>query len=359
MKEKNRARKTILWWGRSDLSYSRNEILIQSLTELGFDIYPFRPRMSALGFAQALCKGIPKPDIIWVPSFRQRDFFAACHFARWWRVPLVFDPLISSYDKRVFEFNKLPKGSFRARRLKAWEQKMFKSADVVLADTSLHKEFFEHELGANSENCFVVPVGANQQLFTSQSFHQPNTPPEAFFYGSFLPLHGVETIIEAARLCPETRWTLLGGGTLREKCEGLAGGLSNLHFEDPVAYDDLPARIGRADIVLGVFGATPKAGRVIPNKVYQAMACGRPVVTRCSGAYPVELQQAESGLLFVPPEDPVALAETVRQLSNSEAALQFKGEQALKIFEEHFSQDHITELLHKALSSLKLHLRVT
>ena len=292
--------------------------------------------------------------MVWVPCFRQRDFFAARRFARWHKVPLLFDPLISSYDKRVFEFHKLREGSRRARRLKGWEKKMFQSADVVLADTQAHKDFFEQELGAKPDQCFVVPVGANEQLFTSQAQHSSNDSPEVFFYGSFLPLHGVETIIQAAQICQGVRWTLLGGGTLKKKCEELAGGLQNLCFEDPIPYRDLPARIGRADIVLGVFGSTPKAGRVIPNKVFQALACARPVITRSSLAYPPAFQEDDSGVVFVCPGDPKALAESVEQLLADKACLSERGIQALKSYQKYFSQDHITDLLNSAISSVSL-----
>jgi glycosyltransferase involved in cell wall biosynthesis len=44
-------------------------------------------------------------------------------------------------------------------------------------------------------------------------------------------------------------------------------------------YDALPAMIAASDLCLGIFGTSPKAQRVIPNKVFDALACGRAVVT--------------------------------------------------------------------------------
>ena len=46
-----------------------------------------------------------------------------------------------------------------------------------------------------------------------------------------------------------------------------------------IAYEQLPAELQRAGCALGVFGTSGKAARVIPNKAFQALACGTPLVT--------------------------------------------------------------------------------
>jgi glycosyltransferase involved in cell wall biosynthesis len=65
---------------------------------------------------------------------------------------------------------------------------------------------------------------------------------------------------------------------------------------------------------LGIFGTSAKAARVIPNKAYQALACGTPLVTADTPAARELLSDGESALL-VPPGDPEALAAAVRRLA--------------------------------------------
>lgn len=346
----------ILWWGRFDPHYSRNRILREALLDLGFDIVDFRPKSSVTGGIEAKFKRFDQISAVWVPAFRQSDHKSAHNFAIKKKIPLIFDPLISAWDKAVFERKKYSSLSFRAKRLKAWEQHMFLTSDLVLADTNLHANFFIDELGADSNNTSVVPVGAEEQLFTEQEHNKTSDPLEVLFYGSFINLQGPEVIAEAASLVPEVKWVFLGDGPLRKMCEEKSKHLNNVSFEDWLPYEQLPARIGKADLLLGIFGSSRKAGRVIPNKLYQSIACGRPVLTRVSDAYPQELlSNTHSGINFVPPGNPREIANSVRAFAGMSESDQgsFCG-RARKTYDKYFSKDIIAASLNKALNNIIL-----
>lgn len=346
--------RSVLWWGRFDADYSRNRILRTLLNELGWRIVDFHPRFSRLADWEAHLKGLPKPDLVWVPCFRQRDLPAASRWARSKQVRLLFDPLISAYDKQVFERRKWPPGSARAEKMRQWERTLFRRADTLLADTREHARFFIDVLGVEKHRVQVVFVGAEEALF------KPGAPPErsrgepleALFYGSFIPLQGASVIIEAARRYqgPPLRWSLIGAGPELAACKQAALGLPNVHFEAWADYQALPERIRRADILLGVFGATPKAGRVIPNKVFQALACGKPVVTRAAAAYPDALAAADGqGLVWVPGGDADALAKALAALAGQPQSLPELGRRARASFESYFSAAGIKASLAQAL----------
>jgi len=283
--------KKLLWWGRFDPRYSRNGVLRELMRKLKIEISDFHPYFCRFADIEATLRHLPQPDAIWMPCFRQRDVAAARRWCNRHRIPLIFDPLISSYDKQVFERYKLTEGSPEARKLLEWERKIFGMADHVIADTSCHARFFQETLGVDENKISVIYVGAEEQMFTPQAKPAPSDPIEVFFYGSYIPLHGAQTIIEAARCYegPPVHWCMLGSGPARAECENAAQGLTNLTFEPYIPYEQLPQRIHQADILLGVFGTTDKAGRVMPNKGFQALAAGRPVITQKSDAYPIEL----------------------------------------------------------------------
>lgn len=345
--------KTMLWWGRFDPEYSRNRVLRSFLRQAGWQLNDFMPLFSSTGGLEAIFKKIARPDAVWVPAFRQRDFSSARSFADRHDIPLIFDPLISAWDKVVFERKKFPATDKRARNILKAEQELFSRADLVIADTEPHARFFVDHLNAPAAKTHVIPVGAEEGLFTCRPSGPPGDPPEIFFFGSFISLQGTKTIIDAAIQVPEARWTLLGTGPLRRLCEEQSQGHSHIHFEEPIPYQNLPERIGAADILLGIFGSSPKAGRVIPNKVYQSMACGRPLITRQSPAYPELLEKDPNcGITFIPPANPVALANAVRHLLAEPSLLADYGRQARISYETWFSAHHIQEALTEALAKL-------
>lgn len=349
--------KSILWWGRFDPDYSRNRIVRQALRDLGWTLHDFHPLLSTLGDLQARLRLNIRPRLVWVPCFRQRDVLAAARWAQRQGIPLLFDPLISAYDKQVLERGKLMPDSAAAQRLLTWERHCFKQADILLADTQLHADYFHDVLQAPASRIHVVPVGAEENLFQPQQGTRPRRDVvEVLFYGSFIPLQGPQVIIEAARLTqdrPEIRWHLVGDGPLRKDCEARAAGLDNVVFEDWIPYSQLPARIHRADILLGIFGDTPKAARVIPNKVYQALACAKPVITQQSRAYPNQLIQIDNpGICWTAAGNADALVDAVCRLANQPELRTDLSNAAYVSYQKFFSTMSIRSALAEYLSDL-------
>lgn len=346
----------MLWWGRSDPGYARNAILRRCLADAGFEIRDFRPSISSLGDAEALFRLRGAAELVWVPSFRQRDVAAAKRFCARRGLPLVFDPLISAYDKQVAERGKFSAGSGSAKRLLAWERRLFGAADRLLADTPAHADYFHQVHGVPRDRIKVVPMSADESLFVPSALPAAGAgPTEVLFFGSFLPLQAPEVIVEAANLYrgPAVRWRLLGAGSGLGACRAMVRPGVAVAFEDWLPYPDLPARIARAHIVAGIFGDTPKAARVVPNKICQALACGRPLITRSSPALPAELGAPDSGVTLVPPADPQALADAVAALAGSPQTLDERGRWAYRSYRRHFSCARVAAALETALAGLE------
>ena len=126
---------------------------------------------------------------------------------------------------------------------------------------------------------------------------------------------------------------------------------AGLTWERWVPYEGLGAEVGAAAICLGVFGESEKAARVVPNKVWQAMAAGRPVVTADTPGVREVLRDGESALL-VPAGDAEALGAALARLAAEPALRARLGGAAREAFLQRGAPRAAASALRDALSPL-------
>jgi glycosyltransferase involved in cell wall biosynthesis len=223
--------------------------------------------------------------------------------------PVVFNPLVSLHDTLVGDRARFGPRSPAAGVLRAIDNGAFRGADLVVADTEAHAAFFRRTFRLAEHAVAVALVGADEPLFRP-GWHPP-APFHALFVGKLIPLHGLETILAAAALAPEVLFRVVGEGQLGELLERRPPNVEHVPW---IEYEELPDAYRGAGCALGIFGRGEKAARVIPNKVFQALACACPIVTADTPAAR-ELLTDRVDALLVPPGDARALAGAVRRLS--------------------------------------------
>ena len=247
--------------------------------------------------------------------------------------PVIFNPLVSLADTFVEDRGRFRPGSLPARALAAVDRHALRAADLVVADTRAHADHLAWLAGLEPDRVAVCLVGAEERVFTPGWAQQE--PFECLFVGKLIPLHGLETILAAARLAPELRFRIVGSGQLEAL---VAAKPANVEHVPWVEYQRLPEELHRAGCALGIFGTSGKAARVIPNKAYQALACGTPLVTADTPAARELLVDGESALL-VPPGDPGALADALRRVADDPELARRLSEVGLACYREHASED--------------------
>jgi glycosyltransferase involved in cell wall biosynthesis len=195
----------------------------------------------------------------------------------------------------------------RPRLAAALDRAAVARSDLVLVDTE------EHRVDVDAATAVVVPVGASNAWFAAA------TPPEApvdrplrvVFFGLFTPLQGTTTVARAIRQAlaelphGSLEVTMIGGGQDEAACRTMLAGYDAVTWRPWVDPRCLPQVVARADVCLGIFGRTPKAARVVPNKVYQGAAAGCAIVT--ADTQP-QRRALGGAAVFVPPGDASALA---------------------------------------------------
>ncbi len=236
-----------------------------------------------------------RADAVYVPSFCQKDVPLARFLAALIARPVVFDPLAPRHETKILDRGRRPADSLTARWNWWIDALAFRLADIVLADTAAHAAYYKSAYGVPARKLVVVPVGYDDALFdpdsgaTAAARASARSPSGAaftvLFFGSFLPLHGVTAVVEAAREVlrrdPAVRFRFVGSGDTWARARALASdlGASNCVFEPWVPLGALPTLIASADVALGIFGRTDKARRVVPHKIFQSLGMRRPVIT--------------------------------------------------------------------------------
>ena len=198
------------------------------------------------------------------------------------RIPVIFNIHISLYETLVIDRQYYKKKSVIAGFIKWYDKLTIHLSDTVIVDTRSHGVFFSKLYDVPAEKFQRVFIGADP-IFKPTAPVAHNTV-KVLFYGTFIPLQGIDYIVRAADLLrdePCLKFEIIGRGQTREKILRLANQLriDNIDFIEWVNRYELVQRIADADICLGgQFGLTPKADLVIGYKCYQMMACGKAII---------------------------------------------------------------------------------
>jgi glycosyltransferase involved in cell wall biosynthesis len=136
------------------------------------------------------------------------------------------------------------------------------------------------------------------------------------FFGSYTPLQGAPVIGETLRLLADEQQivvTMVGDGQDARATRHAGDCNENVTWIDWVEPEALPYLVASHDVCLGIFGDTGKALRVVPTKLFQGAAAGAAIVTSDT---PPQRQALGDGGLFIPPNDPHALADALRLLAS-------------------------------------------
>ncbi len=322
-----------------DPNYPRNRVLLKGLKENGHEVLECQSRAKGLkkylelyhrhqkikGQYEVMIIGFPGQTIVPFARFLTKK-------------EIIFDAFSSHYGGYVEDRGYHNKISLAALYYWLIDWLAVMLADQVLLDTNQHIDYFARLLKVNKSIFKRVFVGSDKTIFYPRPQEKPADKFIVYFHGTYIPLQGVEYIVEAANLLKEEKdiefWLLGKGQTfpqIKEQKEKFK--IDNIKFLEPVKYEELPNYPGQADIVLGIFGKTKKAGLVIPNKVFEALAMKKPVITRESSAIR-ELLTDRENVLLCRPADPQDLADKILELKSNRELREKIAENGYHLFKE-------------------------
>lgn len=374
----------VCYFGTYDVEQSRNNVIIQGLRQNGVEVVECHARLwrntadkirsvkgglfnpgllrRALGSYLRLLKRYAKIgdyDVMVVGYAGHFDLFLAKLLTIFSRKPLVFDALVSLTETIVEDRGLVPRSSLLTRLVYLVDKYSCHLADLVLLDTEAHIRHFQRDFGVRLDKLRRVPVGADEIYCRGPSPVGEGNPFRIVYFGQYIPLHGVNYIVEAAKILeedPDIRFELVGDGQTYGEASSLAERLQvkNVTFHRTwLSPEDLIADyIITADVCLGAFGDSPKARRVVPIKVFVALAMGKPVITGDSPAAREMLTHGTDAILCEM-ADPGALAQAILLLKRNRPLREKIAKEGCVSFQNKFSsrvigatvKDHLAKVI--------------
>lgn len=301
-----------------------------------------------------------RPDV-YILGFRGAETFLFFRFLTIGR-PLIYDEFLSPYLWSVEEHRKVRSGGLRDRLIRAYVRYTIRSSQAVLSDTNLHGEYSARLAGVNSDKIVTMYVGTDEDVFMPQRRKKIDGNFTVFFYGTFLPLHGIDVIMSAAKLLEDVadiRFVIIGGASRQRDMKLFQERLkrqshSNITHRSWVAFEELPEYIANADLCLGgPFADSPQARVVITGKTYQFLAMSKPTIVgsieESAGAGFID----KLNCLLLTQNDHVALADAIRWSYDNRSRLDTIGEAGRELYERKFSMRSQSNKLHDVLMSVR------
>lgn len=235
-------------------------------------------------------------------------------------------------------------------RMARWlESFLYDRADIILVNSPAYRDYLLTK-GISEDKIFLVANGVDTTQF------DPNARGERLrqkwgvgnkfvvtYAGALGPANAIDCILRAAGLLrhrPELAFILVGAGKdeprLKDLCQDM--GLDNVHFVGPMPKSEMSTVLAASDVCLATLQNIPMFKTTYPNKVFDYMASGRPVVLAIGGVIAQVVDKARGGIV-VPPEDHRAIAQAIERLADNRDLREGMGQNGRDYVKANFERE--------------------
>lgn len=317
--------------------------------------------LSSLSFTISSCIAglrVRNVDLVWGTSPPIFQGLTATLLARMKHIPFLFEV------RDLWPYFAVTIGVLRQPlliRLSEWlERFLYSRADSVIVNSP---GFIDHVQSRGAREVKLISNGVDTSMFDPKAdgadFRRMNGL-EGLYLVLYAGAHGMandlEVVLEAAdqvRDLKEVVFIFLGDGkekpVLRDRAEAL--GLTNVQFFPPVPKEDMSQVLAAADACIAILKPIEAFKTTYPNKVFDYMAAGRPVLLAIDGVIREKVETAGAGV-FIPPGNAKALAMAVRRLVNDRDLGERMGRAGRACVEEHFDRKILATKMEQVFSAV-------
>ena len=277
------------------------------------------------------------------------------------RIPLVFEV------RDLWPESAVTLGEIRNRRMIALATRLEiacyrRARRIIVVTEGIRDRLLERGWGIDKIN--LVQNGANTQLFQFDPQARQQKRAELGLEGKFVAVYagihglaqGLESVVRTAQLLqdqPDIHIILIGDGPKKQDIHQLVDslGLGNIRLLPEQPRASIPAYLSASDAALVPLKKLELFRGALPSKLFDAWACERPVLLSVDGEARRILEQAGGGL-FVPPEDPQALAQALLELKENPDLRREMGLNGRLYTEQNYSRKALAERLAHILEGI-------
>ncbi len=330
-------------------------------------IHPYRRMLGFLNFARVAAKigkTLPPPDVVYASSPPLPVGLAGRRLARHFRVPFVFE-VRDPWPQALIDL-----GALRNRVGIAWmrrmEQRIYASADHFVALSPGIKQAIlapgDKTKFIDERQVTVVPNASDLQLFDPRMDRTLgraklglNDEFAVIYFGAMGMANGLDYLLDAAKILKQrgnrrVKFLMVGTGGGRNHLEERIRReeLDNVRLSNPVPRTELPELVSACDVCLTIIRPSTSNPTWSPNKLFDSLAAGRPVVANVEGWIAELIERNECGRV-TNPHAPQSLANALEDLADDPTLCQLLGRNARRLAENNFSREKLAKQLEGAL----------
>ncbi len=230
------------------------------------------------------------------------------------------------------------------------EKTLYKNARKIVALTPAFKKDIINRFPQYGHKLKIITNGADLDLmrpdkkfnWVRKKYHWGNKKIFAYF-GAHGVANDLMQVIEIARLLKENNnilFVLIGDGMqkdyLKEKAKTFD--LNNVQFIDSVPKNQVQDFINASDVCMAILKKTDTFKTVYPNKVFDYMACKKPIIVTIDGITRQLIEESKAGL-YAEPGNAASFKEAIEKMIRAdESTLIEMGENGYQFVKKYFDR---------------------
>jgi len=294
-----------------------------------------------------------KTDVIIATSPQFFTTWAGWFLSKVKRKPWVFE-LRDLWPESIASVGAMSKESKTYRLLEKIELHLYRSADLVTPNTPAFKQNLISR-GIPDDKIHVIPNGANLKLFNPDQKNpglKKELGIEETFVIGYIGTHGlahsldfIVTSIAKANF-EDVHFLFIGDGAEKEKVKTIASNhsLENVKFLDPIPKEKVPEYLAITDASLAPLKKSNTFKTVIPSKIFEACAMGKPIILGVEGQAKEIIDEFGAGVCFEP-ENSEQFIKAVNRLKKDRDLYEKLSSNALKLAQAYDRKKLAKEML--------------